>query len=439
MVFQYTQQTARAVSVDSEIASAIAEAVTAHINAEFSPSQILDPDDATRQAIIERIRYWTQAELRSRGLGHVDYHVEADLALRIQHQMLGLGFLEPLLERGDLSEIMLNQDGTVWVLRKGEVNPVRVEDLVPDFVRPSVTEVRVVLDKLLGAVGRRVNEAEPIVAAKLPRSPKIPAGARVNVVIPRIANGEYPIVNIRFYEAKPVKPEQLLAWGMLDEQVLEALTYIVERQGRLMIAGGTATGKTTFLSALANRIPREHRIILVEDPAEIFLDHPHVVSMEARPPTVEGKYGVSVGDLVTAAMRMTPRWLVVGEIRHGGAAVWLLRAQMSDHPGMSTIHADDPKSAVETLCLLAMIDNDPPVRYQATKALIARAVHYFIQIGIDPWGVRRVMRVGQVDPELKAGEVFIHDLFLYCPERSTREKPVWEQVGEPTRFQTALG
>lgn len=439
MVFQYAQQTARVAVVDPETASAIANAVTAHINSEFSPSQILTPDDNTRQAIIERIRYWTQVELRARGLGHVDYRTEADLALRIQHQMLGLGFLEPLLERRDLSEIMLNQDGTLWVLPKGNVNPIRVEEIMPEFTRPTVTEVRIVLDKLLGAVGRRVNEAEPIVSAKIPRSPKLPAGARVNVVIPRIANGEYPIVNIRFYEAKPVQVDQLLAWGMVNELIVEMLTEIIRRQGRLMIAGGTATGKTTFLSAFANKIPPEHRIVLIEDPAEIFLDHPHVVSMEARPPTVEGKYGVSIGDLVTTAMRMTPRWLIVGEIRHGKAAVWLLRAQMSDHPGMSTIHADDPKSAVETLCLLAMIDNEPPVRYQATKALVARAVHYFIQLGIDPWGVRRVMRIGQVDPELKAGEVFIHDLVLYCPEESTKDRPVWKQVGEPSRFQISVG
>ncbi|MGC8946366.1 MAG: CpaF family protein [Anaerolineae bacterium] len=425
--------------MDPETASDIAEAVTAHINAEFSPSQILAPDDGIRQAIIERIRYWTQSELRARGLGYVDYHVEADLALRIQHQMLGLGFLEPLLDHGGLSEIMMNQDGTIWVLLRGEVNPIRVEEIFPDFTRPSITEVRVVLDKLLGAVGRRVNEAEPIASAKLPRSPKIPAGARVNVVMPRIANGEYPALNIRFYEAKPVKPDQLLEWGMLNERILETLVHIVHRQGRLMIAGGTATGKTTFLCGLAHEIPPQHRVILVEDPAEIFLEHPHVVSLEARPATVEGRYGISVGDLVTTAMRMTPRWLIVGEIRHGKAAVWLLRAQMSDHPGMSTIHADDPQSAVETLCLLAMIDNDPPVRYQAAKALIARAVHYFIQIGIDPWGIRRVMRVGQVDPELKAGEVFIHDIFLYRPEQSSCGQPVWEQLAEPTRFQTAVG
>jgi pilus assembly protein CpaF len=436
MVFQYVSQQTVRTDIDPEMASAIAEAVAAHINSEFPPSQILAPDDVTRQAIIERIRYWVGAELRARNLGHVDYHVEADLAQRIQHQMLGLGFLEPLLEHGGLSEIMMNQDGSIFVLPKGQTHPIRVEEVIPKFARPTMTEVRVVIDKLLGAVGRRVNEAEPIVAAKLPRSPRLPAGARVNVVIPPIANGPYPELNIRFYEARPVKPEQLLAWGELNEAMLEMLRQAVEHQLRLMIAGGTATGKTTLLSGLAGMIPPQHRIVLVEDPAEIFLDHPHVVSMEARPPTVEGKYGISLGDLVTTAMRMTPRWLVVGEVRHGKAAVWLLRAQMSDHPGMSTIHADDPKNAVRTLCLLAAIDNNPPVRAQDTKELIAAAVDLFIQIGIDPWGVRRVMRIGQVAPDLKAGEVWIDNIWLYRPDRSTREQPVWEQVGELTRSRT---
>jgi len=207
----------------------------------------------------------------------------------------------------------------------------------------------------------------------------------------------------------------------------------------IVVAGGTATGKTTLLSCLAGLIPKHLRIVLAEDPAEVFLDHPHCVSLEARPATTDGKYGVSIGDLVTTAMRMSPRWLVVGEVRQGDAAVWLMRAQMSDHPGLSTVHADDPKSAVETLCLLAMIDNEPPVRYQATKGLIVRAIDLFVQIGIDRWGMRRVTRIGQVRPQLHQGDVFIEDLFLFRPEQSTKDEPVWEKVGELTRSRTPIG
>ena len=439
MLDQYVTRQQATPTLDANTASEITAAVVAHINTEFSPAQVLTPDDETRRAITERIRYWVGAELRARNLGAVDYRTEADLAQRIEHQMLGLGFLEPLLGRSDISEIMLNQDGSLWLMLKGRTNPTPVQDTLPDFVTPSVTEVRIVIDKLLGQVGRRVSEAEPIVAAKLPRTPKLPAGARVNVVIPPIANGPYPEMNIRLYEPKPVPPEQLLAWKELNEEMMNFLRLAVQRQLRLMVAGGTATGKTTLLSCLVGLIPHDLRIVLIEDPAEIFVEHPHVVSLEARPATVEGKYGVSLGDLVTTAMRMSPRWLVVGEVRHGDAAVWLMRAQMSDHPGMSTIHADDPKSAVEMLCLLAMIDNDPPVRYQATKTLITRAIDIFVQIGIDPWGVRRITRIGQVAPQLKAGDVWIDDLYLYRPEKSTKDNPVWEKVGELTRSRTAVG
>jgi pilus assembly protein CpaF len=439
MLDQYVTRQQAAPTLDTGVTSEIAAAVVARINSEFSPDQVLTPDDGVREQIVERIRHWTQGELRQRGLGAVDLRVEADLAQRIQHQMLGLGFLEPLLRRDDVSEIMLNQDGSLWLMRKGQVNPTPVADVLPDYTRPGVTEVRIVLDKLLGQVGRRVSEAEPIVAAKLPRSPRLPAGARVNVVIPPIANGPYPEMNVRLYEPKPVPVEQLLTWGEMDEEIATFLRQAVLSQLRIVVAGGTATGKTTLLSCLVGFIPPEQRIVFVEDPAEIFVEHPHVVSLEARPATTEGKYGVRVGDLVTTAMRMSPRWLVVGEVRHGDAAVWLMRAQMSDHPGMSTIHADDPKSAVETLCLLAMIDNDPPVRYQATKTLIARSIDLFVQIGIDPWGVRRVTRIGQVAPQLKAGEVWIDDLYLYQTEQSTRENPVWEKVGELTRTRTAIG
>jgi len=432
-MLDYLSVSQQAVTLDPQTASDVLAAVVAHINGEFSPAQILGPDEGTRRAIAERIRYWTQAELRARNLGGLDYRIEADLAQRIEHQMLGLGFLEPLLARGDISEISLNQNGTLWLMLKGQTHFVDVGTILPGFQVPNVTEVRIVIDKLLGQVGRRVSEAEPIVAAKIPRSSKLPAGARVNVVIPTIANGDYPAMNIRLYESKPVPPAQLLAWGELNEEMMAFLDHCVKNQMRLMVAGGTASGKTTLLSCLVGLIPHDLRVILIEDPAEIYVEHPQLVSLEARPATVEGRYGVRMGDLVTTAMRMSPRWLVLGEVRHGDAATWLMRAQMSDHPGMSTIHADDPKSAVETLCLLAMIDNKPPVPYQATKTLITRAIDIFIQIGVDPWGMRRIMRIGEVAPQLKGGEVFINDLYLYCPDRSTRENPIWERVGELSR------
>jgi pilus assembly protein CpaF len=433
MVLDYVKPGAvQDATLDPEGIEAIISTVITRINAEFSAAEILSPDVETEARIRERIRSVTQAVLRKEGLGGINVREETQLVQRIEDQMLGLGFLERLLPpaRVDLSEVMINQDGGIWVLPKGAANPVPA-----DGVTPSVTEVRLVVDKILGAVSRRVSEAEPIVPAKLPRSPRLPAGARVNVVGPPVANGPYPIVNVRLYEEKPVSPDRLLGrenWPpSLSREMMDALAMAMREHLRVMIAGGTGTGKTTFLSATANFIPKEERIVLAEDPAEIFIDHPHVVSMEGRPPSIEGKYGVEIGDLVTTAMRQTPKWLVVGEVRTGQAAIWLMRAQMSDHPGLSTLHAQSPKDAVETLCLLAQVDMD--IRREATKYLIARAIDLFVQLGYDRWGIRRCLRIAQVREELHHGDVYLDDVFCYDDEASTRDRPVWRQAGEITR------
>jgi len=337
---------------------------------------------------------------------------EDALVRRAMDSLLGLGFLEELLppRRTDISEIMINQDGSVWIMKKGQIYAERVD------LRPSLVEVQTVVGRVLGFVGRGLTEAEPIVSARLPRTPRLPAGARVNVVGPPIANGPYPIVNIRLYEEKPVEPEQLLRWGLMHPAMLNFLKQAVKRHLRILISGGTATGKTTTLSALANFIPCQERVVLAEDPAEIFVNHPHVVSMEARPPSLEGKYGVEVGDLVTTAMRQSPRWLIVGEVRTGKAATWLLRAQMSDHPGLSTVHAESPPAAVDTFCLLALLDQG--VKFQATKELFTRGVDLVVQIGFDPWGVRRVMEMAAVEPKLRGGDVRFATLFRFDPEES---------------------
>ena len=419
-------------TLNPESVRSIMETVITRVNSEFGAAEILSPDAETEARIRERIRAVTQAVLRRDGLGSINVREENALVERIEDQMLGLGFLERLLPpaRVDLSEIMVNQDGQVWVLPKGSSYPVPADGVVP-----TVTEVRLVVDKILGAVSRRVSEAEPIVPAKLPRSERLPAGARVNVVAPPVANGPYPIVNVRLYEEEPVSPDRLLGredWPpSLSEEMMEALAAAVQGHLRIMIAGGTATGKTTFLSAMASFIPREERIVLAEDPAEVFIDHPHVVSMEGRPPSIEGKYGVGIGDLVTTAMRQTPRWLVVGEVRTGQAAVWLMRAQMSDHPGLSTIHADSPFAAVDTLGLLAQLDMG--IRLEATKHLITRAIDLFVQVGYDRWGFRRRLRIAQVRAELHHGHVYLDDVFGYDEQASTRDHPVWQKVGEITR------
>ncbi len=356
----------------------------------------------------------------------IPYSTELDLRLvqSVAHRLMGYGWLEPLLPpKRDVTEVMLNPDGTVWVIPRGSSQPERVVE-----AQPSAADAALVVGKILAGSNRRATEAEPEVSAKLPRSVRFPTGARVHVVIPPIANGTHPALNIRFYEAEPVRPETLLAWGALDAPLFQFLTDAIRAHRRLMIAGGTGTGKTTLLSALANFIPPEERILLIEDPAEIVLDHPQIVSLEARPPSIEGKYGVTMGELVNAAMRMTPKWLIVGEVRHGSAGASLFSAQMSDHPGLSTIHALSPKAALSRLSLLMHLDPiTSQVGHVAIKELVAQALDLIVQIQYIN-GVRRVTRVAEVAAELKGGEVWLNDLWSF-----DAASVAWKQVGTLTR------
>ena len=406
----------------AEVASALA--------GRFPDMVVRGLKEEDRPRVREAARVLVTDAVARRGVNAAGVDVEG-IVREVMAQAFGLGWLEPLLDmaaQGEITEIMLNPDGTVWTIPKGEVFPRPVQGL-----RPSPQAARVVVDKMLAVVGRRMTEAEPIVSAKLPRSERFPAGARVHVVAPPIANGEYPAVNIRFFEAKPVTRERMVnEWKMLPPAMADMLEDAVRRRLRIIVAGGTGTGKTTFLSFLANMIPPENRIVMAEDPAEIFLDRPHVVSLEARPANIEGKFGVDMGQLVTAAMRMTPRWwLIVGEVRRGDVGMWLFRAQMSDHPGLSTVHADSPREVVATFGTLLMLDLN--VKLAATKDLFRRAVDIIVQIGFDPFGVRRVLEVVEVEPELRGGDVRFRPLWRYVAERSTRDNPVWEKVNDVTR------
>jgi pilus assembly protein CpaF len=414
-------------SITPEMESAIAADVNLRINTEFRPDELLRPSAELKTRIGDALRRYTTQAIQQRGL-KVSAVEESELADRLVAQMLGLGFLERILATGNVAEIAGNPDGSWWIMRRGD------SVFAPIATRPSVVEVRGVLDKILGPLGRRVTEAEPIVVGKLPPSPEIPAGARINIVAPPIANGAYPAVNIRFYEDRPVQRELIVErWQMLGSDVWDFLLQAIQQQARILIAGSTGSGKTTLLSALAGTIPAQQRVLLCEDPSEIFVDHPQVVRLEGRPPTSEGKYEVSMGGLVTTAMRMTPKWLVVGEIRLGAAALWLFRAQMSDHPGLSTIHSDSPASAIGTICLLAQMTEEH-VPFAATKYLLTRAIDLIVQIGYDRHNKRRVKQIVQVEPELVRGEVSLTPLWeLDDAGDDAQSAPRWMQVGQLAR------
>jgi pilus assembly protein CpaF len=327
------------------------------------------------------------------------------LVQQVVARLGGLGFFHDLLppQRGDLSEIAVTPDGAVWVLKMGAPRFERTE------IHPTREEVWRGAEALLAPLGRAVNEATPSVDAKLPRTENF-SGARIKVLHPCIVPGEgYPSINIRLYEPRPVTPDQLIAWGMAPAGVIRGLVDIVARTARVLVIGGTATGKTTFLSGISAGIPREERVIKIEDPEEIWLDHPHTVTIEARPaPPGSSIPSYTVRNGVDDAMRMSPRWLIVGEVRTGDAAMSLFRAQMSDHPGLSTFHSEGPEETVFRLAVIMFADLQ--VQMPAARAIFAQAVDVVIQVG---WaeGKRALLGVWEVARELQQGEVVFRKLY----------------------------
>jgi pilus assembly protein CpaF len=232
----------------------------------------------------------------------------------------------------------------------------------------------------------------------------------VKILHPILVPGAgFPSINIRLFEPKPVLPEQLVSWGVAPQAVIGALVEAVSRQGRVLVIGGTATGKTTILSALCSGIPKSARVVKIEDPEEIWLDHPHAVTIEARPaPPGSSVPPYTLRDGVDDAMRMSPRWLIVGEVRKGDAAMSLFRAQMSDHPGLSTFHAEGPEQAAFRMAVIMF--SDVGVEMAAAKAIFAEAIDLVVQVG---WldGRRQLLGVWEVERMLQAEQVQFQTLY----------------------------
>lgn len=330
---------------------------------------------------------------------------QTSLVQQVIAKVGGLGFLSELLPPActSLSEIAVLPDGSVWIMSKGEVDFERLD------LHPSKEEVWRAVEALLTPINRSVSEASPSVDAKLPRSQGM-GGARIKIIHPVLAPGDgYPSISIRLFEPVPIRPEQLVEWEMAPRAVIEGLLQIVSRGARLLVVGGTGTGKTTFLSGLCHGIPRQARVVKIENPEEIWLDHPHVVTLEARPSLPGSSVPpYTIKDGVDDALRMTPRWLIVGEMRTGPEIMALFRAQMSDHPGLSTFHADSPRATVQRIALNLLADLQ--VDFLAGKHTFAQAVDVLVQVG---WlgGKRRALGVWEVETQLKNDEVQFRQLY----------------------------
>jgi pilus assembly protein CpaF len=311
----------------------------------------------------------------------LDVGAREELVARVAERSFGLGPLEPLLRDASVDEVMVNGAGVVWVERGGRLEPT-------DVRFGSAAELRDLIERILAPLGRRVDEAEPLCDARLPD------GSRVNVVIPPLAP-DGPIVTVRRFRARGLSADDLVAAGTWEPPLRDLLACAVRARLSVLISGGTGSGKTTTLNALSSFVPSDERIVTIEDTLELRLRQPHVVRLEARPPSVEGRGEVTIRRLVRNALRMRPDRIVVGEVR-GGEALDMLAAMTTGHDGsLSTVHAGSPEEALrrlETLALMAGVG----LPHAAIREQVADAIDLVVHQARLPDGTRRVVAVAEV-------------------------------------------
>jgi pilus assembly protein CpaF len=337
---------------------------------------------------------------------------------RLFHSFRGLDALQPLLEDPEITEIMINSHNEIYIERRGELqavnlgfeNPERLEDLIQSMV---------------GRVNRIVNEASPIVDARLPD------GSRVHVVLPPIAL-KGPTVTIRRFPQKPLGMTDLLAMEALSHEAADFLRQMVAAKYNLFISGGTGSGKTTFLNALSEWIPADERVITIEDAAELQIRGvPNLVSLETRNANSEGKGQVGIRELIRASLRMRPNRIIVGEVR-GAEALDMLQAMNSGHEGsLSTGHANGSRDMISRLETMVLSGADLPVA--VIRQQIASAVDVLIHLSRYRDSTRRVSEICEVTG-IHEGEVQLSTLFRFEEENQSNGRIVGRlQRVEPLR------
>ena len=339
----------------------------------------------------------------------------------ILDEILGYGPLERLLRAPDITDILVNGPETIYIERNGKLE--RVSGRFRDEAH-----LRHVIDRIVSRVGRRIDEAVPMVDARLPD------GSRFNAIIPPLAI-DGASVSIRRFGLNPLRRDDLVQLGSVPEELMVILEGCVRSKLNILVSGGTGSGKTTLLNVLSWFVPDGERIVTIEDAAELQLQKPHVVRLETRPPNLEGSGEVTTRDLVRNALRMRPDRIVVGEIR-GLEAVDMLQAMNTGHEGsISTIHANSPRHALtrlETLVGLAM-GNIPG---SAVREMIAEAIDVVVQVSRLSDGHRRVVSLTEV-VGMESGVVSMQEVFHFVQQTVTsdgRVRGMFAATGVRPRF-----
>jgi pilus assembly protein CpaF len=333
------------------------------------------------------------------------------LRKELADEVLGLGPLEDLLSDPIVSEVMVVDRATIYVEKKGRLELTGQRFSSEDALRSAI-------ERIVTPLGRRIDESTPMVDARLKD------GSRVNAIIPPLAL-RGPCLTIRKFSSRKLGVEDLIDFGSIDARMAKFLQRAVIARRNILVSGGTGSGKTTLLNILSSAIPNDERIVTIEDAAELRLDQPHVVSLETRPPNMEGKGEYSIRDLVKNALRMRPDRIVVGECR-GGEALDMLQAMNTGHDGsLTTTHANSPNEAIarlETLVLMGGVDL--PTR--AIREQIANSIHLVVQQQRFVDGTRKITSIAEVIGMDDDGVVHLEPIFEFFRTPGERGKVTGE-------------
>ncbi|MDP3449474.1 MAG: CpaF family protein [Anaerolineaceae bacterium] len=316
---------------------------------------------------------------------------------QIVAEILGLGPLQPLLEDDTITEIMVNGAKDIYVERRGKLQRV-------PLTFESDEHVMRIIERIVAPLGRRIDESSPYVDARLPD------GSRVNAVIPPISLIG-PILTIRKFSKNPFTVDQLIQFGSLTTEALQFLDAAVKSRINIVISGGTGSGKTTLLNVLSSFIPTDERILTIENAAELQLRQEHVITLESRPPNIEGKGEITIRDLVVNALRMRPDRIIVGEIRDE-AAIDMLQAMNTGHDGsMTTLHSNSPRdtlSRLETMVMMAGMD----IPMRAIREQVSSAIDLVVHQERMRDGTRKVVNITEVTG-MEGDVITMTDVFVY--------------------------
>lgn len=346
---------------------------------------------------IEKLVSKKLAELVSERDIRLSVDKEKELAERILADVLGWGPLDRLLADESITEIMVNRPDHIFVERKGKIEPAAEKFRNEGHVRR-------IIDKIVGQVGRRIDESSPMVDARLPD------GSRVNAVIPPLAIGGAKLT-IRKFAATPLTIDDLIEFGTISKQAATFLNLGVKGRLNVLVSGGTGSGKTTLLNVLSSFIPTNERIVTIEDAVELQLMQDHVIQLESRPPNIEGKGQITIRDLVRNSLRMRPDRIIVGEVR-GGEALDMLQAMNTGHDGsLGTVHANSPRdvlSRLETMVLMSGME----LPISAIRQQIAAAIDIVVHLSRLRDGSRRIMQITEITG-METDVITMQDLFLF--------------------------